>query len=79
MSKIILPIREIKSFEVNLPKGIVDQGDTTRGDIPFSKYLLRLVEKKYSGTTYIIIKVKTNKLTVHLIRIVLQDLYYQVD
>lgn len=46
MTKINLPITEIKYFGVNFPKDLVEQVDKIRGDIPRSKFLLRLVEKK---------------------------------
>ena len=39
-------IIETKYFGINFPRDISDKLDSIRGDIPRSKFLLRLVEKK---------------------------------
>jgi hypothetical protein len=40
---------EVITIGISFPKEIVSKIDTDRGDIPRSRYLLRIVEQKYQG------------------------------
>jgi hypothetical protein len=48
---IVLSMKYKYGFGISLPKELVKKIDTERGDIPRSKYLLRILERTYN-TTY---------------------------
>jgi hypothetical protein len=45
----LLYVRKFKPMGLSLPTAFLDQIDRVRGDIPRSKYVLRLLEKNYDA------------------------------